>query len=220
MNYSALQKNYEELQEQIQEAIKAMADKSQGYVQSAVDQFLEKYPFVHCVHWTQYTPHFMDGEECTFSVNDICFYIKFSEEDDLENMESYDSSPVYNTEDLESAKKDLEEAVAYTNNPTAWVEKYYIDYEKKYGRPAHKSAYNNPKPHPTDPKEAQNNIDEIQKFLDTYPETLLNTMQKDFGAMARTIGKIPEDVMKSVYGDHSQVIITLGNTEVDDFSHD
>lgn len=33
-------------------------------------EFLEKYPFIEAVKWSQYTPYFNDGDVCTFSVNE------------------------------------------------------------------------------------------------------------------------------------------------------
>jgi len=35
--------------------------------------FFEEFPKVKTIHWTQYTPHFNDGEECVFSMNDMWF---------------------------------------------------------------------------------------------------------------------------------------------------
>jgi hypothetical protein len=46
--------------------------KTQGKaaIGAAFRSFFEKYPEVDHIQWTQYTPHFNDGDPCTFRVND------------------------------------------------------------------------------------------------------------------------------------------------------
>lgn len=39
--------------------------------------FFTKHPYVEEIYWTQYTPYFMDGEPCTFGVNDM--YMKITD---------------------------------------------------------------------------------------------------------------------------------------------
>lgn len=42
------------------------------FVESSRELF-EKYPYLERFSWTQYTPYFNDGDECTFGVNsDAC----------------------------------------------------------------------------------------------------------------------------------------------------
>lgn len=35
--------------------------------------FFEEFPQVKTIHWTQYTPHFNDGDECVFGVGELWF---------------------------------------------------------------------------------------------------------------------------------------------------
>lgn len=39
-------------------------------IQAAVTRFLDAHPKAEAVQWTQYTPHFADGDPCVFSVNE------------------------------------------------------------------------------------------------------------------------------------------------------
>ena len=39
----------------------------------AIERLIKQNPYIESVRWTQYTPHYNDGEECVFSVNDIEF---------------------------------------------------------------------------------------------------------------------------------------------------
>lgn len=42
--------------------------------------FFEKWPQVKFVKWSQYTPHFNDGDPCVFGVNDMSGYIEGDDE--------------------------------------------------------------------------------------------------------------------------------------------
>lgn len=54
---------------------------------SAFAEFFDKWPQVHSVWWTQYTPHFNDGEPCEFGVHEF----NFSTNPDNEDYPSYDT---------------------------------------------------------------------------------------------------------------------------------
>lgn len=58
--------NFKQQKKQFQEVIKIEFRK-------ALDKFFEKYPTIEGITWTQYTPYFNDGDECTFSVHDPNF---------------------------------------------------------------------------------------------------------------------------------------------------
>jgi hypothetical protein len=40
-------------------------------IKKVFSSFFEEFPQVKTIHWTQYTPYFNDGEECTFGFGDI-----------------------------------------------------------------------------------------------------------------------------------------------------
>lgn len=54
-----------------------LAGKGQKMLADEFKTFLKENPTVEAVRWTQYTPHFNDGEPCEFGVSD--FNIKFKE---------------------------------------------------------------------------------------------------------------------------------------------
>lgn len=72
-SFESLQKNF---MEQAQSALKVEFAK-----------FFELYPEINVIQWTQYTPYFNDGDECTFRVNDI--YTGFVKEDSLDDISDY-----------------------------------------------------------------------------------------------------------------------------------
>jgi len=53
----------------------------------------EEFPDIHAVRWTQYTPHFNDGDACTFSVHDPFVSIKPLKEMDDDEINDTDTAP-------------------------------------------------------------------------------------------------------------------------------
>lgn len=65
-----------ELIEQIKGEFASFAEKKKVLTNQLKSEFpailkplFEKYPAVEKIRWTQYTPYFNDGDECTFSAN-------------------------------------------------------------------------------------------------------------------------------------------------------
>lgn len=215
MDYDALLKNFDELNNQIEKARQTMRENSKGLIEGATKILFESCPEIKQVHWTQYTPYFNDGEACEFSVNEFNFQL-FVDED----FEPYESSMLYTQKQLDSAVKDYETAVAYQANPEAWVENYKKEYKARWGREYSSYYRDQIRPHPYDPKEAQETIDEIKAFMEKIPEKRAAQIEENFKAFKNAMNKIPEDVMEAVYGDHALVIITREGTEIEEYSHD
>lgn len=80
---------HKELQKQIREARRKIKVEAQSIIRGVFDEFFEKQPKVHAIGWTQYTPYWNDGEECSFSVNEIKLFLSkdSAEEDDDEYFE-------------------------------------------------------------------------------------------------------------------------------------
>lgn len=216
MNYDALMKNFDELNEQIRQAREQMREKSEGLVEGVVKIFLDECPEVTGVHWTQYTPYFNDGETCEFNVNSICFHILEDEDDEIE---PYESTMLYGTSHLEKAKKSLKVAEEYSADPEAWRKNYLDQYYKDYGRDY---PYNTKylTPYPNDPVEAQENIEEIERSLQKYPAEVADRIENSFAKVINAINKVPEEVMRSIYGDHVMVVINREGTTVDRYQQD
>ncbi len=50
---------------------KEMKKQGKQEIKKAFADLFAKYPELKAVFWAQYTPHFMDGDECVFSVNNM-----------------------------------------------------------------------------------------------------------------------------------------------------
>mgnify|MGYP001577973515 CR=1 FL=1 len=54
--------------------LEAFVEKNgKNILSSFFSEFFADNPDIHAVKWRQYTPYFMDGDACVFSVNDPCF---------------------------------------------------------------------------------------------------------------------------------------------------
>jgi len=211
--YKDLKREYDALNEEIQTVVEKMQKKAQPLVEAVVKEFLEKYPIVEYIHWTQYTPYFNDGEECTFSINDICFTF-FDDE-----QESYESSDLYDASDLDSYTKIKKDVEDYTNDELAYVQSKKNEYIEKYGRVPPTSIIFF-KPYYTI-DEINGRIDDIVANMKKYADLDHAQFKSDFKELSESIMTIPEDVLKSVYGDHVEVVISLKDgTEIDDYDHD
>lgn len=68
--------------------LEALQTEMQNILKEAFKDIFEKCPNLGAIVWTQYSPYFNDGEECTFSVHEAeLFQIGFDEEeiDELED---------------------------------------------------------------------------------------------------------------------------------------
>lgn len=176
-----------------------MRNKAQPLITNLVKDFLDKYPKVENIFWTQYTPYFNDGEECIFGVNEI--YLTIEGDDDVDD---YEGSQLYTQRDLDYYENQLKIAENYQRDPSV-----YIAEKKTRWNPV-------PKPYYTI-REAENKIGEIRTF---FIEHNVEQMKKDFDEVRTGINVIDEEYMKDIYGDHVKVVISRNGTFVDEYDHD
>jgi len=108
-----------ELTDKIVALKKEMQEEGKVVLKESFKEFFDKYPAIHCVTWTQYTPYFNDGDECTFSVGDFWVMDKasfdewqeegggYAEEFDV--LSSYSDRPFegMTEKEIESAREEL-----------------------------------------------------------------------------------------------------------------
>lgn len=58
---------------------------------NVMKDFFQENPEIQCICWTQYTPHFNDGEPCEFNVHDPFFIVDGFDADDLQSPYEYES---------------------------------------------------------------------------------------------------------------------------------
>jgi len=76
MNFGVLS----EIQDKVDEAKAALHKKAsaegEALLKVSFKEFFKTYPVCTAVVWTQYTPYFMDGDPCEFSMNEVHFRLK------------------------------------------------------------------------------------------------------------------------------------------------
>lgn len=76
---AAITTRYKELHKELEATIKQARDKikveAQALISAVFEDFFATNPNVYGIGWTQYTPYWQDGDECTFEVNDINVYL-------------------------------------------------------------------------------------------------------------------------------------------------
>ena len=78
MSLEQIAADYEKYYKELEEEAKAV-------VFEEFKKIFVKYPHLTAIKWSQYTPYFNDGDECTFGVNDFCI----TNVEDIENITSY-----------------------------------------------------------------------------------------------------------------------------------
>lgn len=226
---SKLREQYQQLQQQIEKARKEMQDLSRKVVDEAASELFEACPEVHQIHWTQYTPHFNDGDACDFSIHDMHYVLKEDLDEFGEWDEMYDGSTITKSEDVQSAEDDLKEATIWEQDPHEWrVQKFgpvrAADAKDWLEKNPNAARYNQPyevrvKPYPDTIAEAERRLAKKRASYERHKERgdVILTAVEEFTSFLRSLG---DDVMEALYGDHVSVIIRQDGTIVEEYEHD
>lgn len=80
----------DELRALMDEKMKELQETGKNAFKECVKVFFQACPEVQAVVWSQYTPYFNDGDECTFGVNEVTFVLQNFDRDDLLNPYEYE----------------------------------------------------------------------------------------------------------------------------------
>ena len=108
---SKLQEQFDALIEKQRALQKEFQASAQELFKETTKEFFDIVPQVKSIHWTQYTPYFNDGEECTFGVNDP--YFSNAEGEDLEDITRWGE---YDGEKDDIWSEESWALLEYTNN--------------------------------------------------------------------------------------------------------
>ena len=54
---------------------KTIRKEGEGALEEAFSEFFTKHPAATAIVWTQYTPHFNDGDACTFNIHEFELHV-------------------------------------------------------------------------------------------------------------------------------------------------
>ena len=175
--------------------------------------FFDAVPEVDALMFTAYTPYFNDGDECTFSVNDLYGYFTTTEEDEREPYEgdlpAYGPSPTEllafrERGEISDYLKRMHQYETKPQNRYDHTTRSYKDFPAKFSslEEAIKDRYKEELALPAETLKRQGEI------ADAFKE------------MSNLFHRIPDDIIRELFGDHIKVTITRDGVEVDEYEHD
>lgn len=198
----------------MQEEIKK---KTQDRLKTFIDGLFLAFPWFGAITWTQYTPYWNDGDECTFGVNDI--YVIPNNHTYLERFEDgdYPEECTIDTHDYRQKVYELENksgAELALSSEYKWdVTKYNPTMRQSiYDSGQHRRSIEKYKDMIIYQEAAEEFLKEYNIGIDTY-----NTSEKAIYDFFNSFG---DDLMKDIFGDHVQVKITRKGLEVEEYDHD
>jgi hypothetical protein len=222
---NTLKMEHKTLQEQINELNKQMREKSKDLMKEAFREFFTKYDeIVDNVFWTQYTPHFNDGEACEFGVHDTFILLK-----DDEEACAYEGSSLYDQDSINTIKEQIAKWEAWEKDPMGEAQKHKEFYIKRYNQNPFdpKRSYNRYetkteedlmrewKPHYVSKESCKEQLQTAELIVSKYPN-----LQKDFKEIKSMIGGLDENLMRAMFGDHAKVVVSKDGIEVEEYEHD
>lgn len=187
----ALQTMIEELvraRRAFDEKLEAAGESAGREIASALARDL---PLGYSLRWTQYTPHFNDGDACTFGVNEayvVRDVVAPDDEPGIGRPSEWEESGIY----LSGApdKYGVEDrTVYYDGTEYDHATRTYKKVSKSY---------------------VDHGIPAIQGYSKERLEALVETWKS-----------LPEYLMERAFGDHARVVVRSDGTfEVDEYSHD
>lgn len=194
--YSTLEARIEQLKDAFSAILK-------DYIKASFTQLQQQAPEIQRVSWTQGTPSFNDGEPCYFSVHEPEFFLEEADEE----------SWLYTSEDQERAERDYRSACEYVENPEQWVADFKQNYMTKYGR-----EYRGPaRPYPSNPDDALDSLNEIKEFRARYSDSDVTRIQTAFDSWARAFSAVPEEVMRTGFGDGARVTLSSSGIDTEEY---
>lgn len=221
---NTLMMEHKTLQEQINELSAQMREKSRELMREAFREFFTKYDeIVENVYWTQYTPHFNDGEACEFGVHEAYILIEGDE-----NACEYEGSDLYDQDSIATLKENIAKWEAWEHDPMGEARKHKEAYIKRHNRnPFDPKTYGRRdckteedlmrewRPHYVSKEACQEQLRTAEMIISKYP-----SLKNDFEKIKSMIGGLDEDLMRAMFGDHVKVIVSTYGIEVEEYIHD
>lgn len=180
-------------------AVRAEISAAGREVVSAVSKaFFDRHQNVHGFRWTQYTPYWMDGEECEFSVNAPDLEITRQTSRHSDGQQDLIRRKAYYLGEIEKAKAFIEAGEAVAGH-----QRRVRTYSQK------------------DIERAEAEIASIDAII-TQAGGLerYEAIVADFKMVARFIMSLKDSDLELIFGDHVEVLVTRSGTEVLEFEHD
>lgn len=184
------------------------------------EKIFKNYSSLVGFRWTQYTPYFNDGDECTFRVNDYpC--MKFIGMDDY--------ADAYEAKNVVAESSDTMAVLYFREGDSDKV--YQISIEAirggfsvmtTYGRRGSNLQFSQKTEKPVAKEKAKEIFESLvkEKVGKGYKASAGNPADEAEEAIKAMLVEIDEDDMKELFGDHVQITATRDGFEVEEYEHD
>jgi hypothetical protein len=180
------------------EAVRAeIRNAGRSAIAEASASFFERNPGVHGFRWTQYTPYWMDGEECVFSANEPDLDITPQERRLSDGQQGLARRKTHYLGEIEKAHAFMQGREAVVGHQR----------RRTYSQ--------------QDIDRAEAEIARIDALIEQVggDETYARIVD-DFTVISRFIQSIRSSDLELIFGDHVQVFVTKDGVQVEKYDHD
>lgn len=239
MDNRELLESFEEDMQAMKDEIDKITEEIKTYTQNKLKPifsgFMEANPAVKAIFWTQYTPYWNDGEECFFSVNNICYDLGLMSEEDKDDSDFYQEGD-YVTDKasmIESAEKALQDSIEFEKDAEAWREKRAVEIEKRsnfvpwvhgpyrFGNSSQQIDHATRERWKSTEYPDYETVEEATKYFEAVM-LLPDGLDKITQNFSNVLSNIPDDVMQMIFGNHVKVIFSRDTMdfEIENYEHD
>lgn len=164
-------------------------------------------PEITRLSWTQYTPHWNDGEACYFSVHEWFYDAEINGQFFEGEYEGGHFDYLHTDEEIEK----LKEQIAIANEEyKKKLEEYIIKGTTltRWGEPINYAKYK---------EETLKKALELREIYSSERIVEINSALEEFNSLFKSI---PSEIFEQIFGDHTKVIITNSGVKIDEYSHD
>lgn len=181
----------------------------------------EDVPEITAACWTQYTPHWMDGETCEFGRNDVWFETSLDEELDFENEREGSVFDKFMTkEELAAAQVEYDRYCAEYKEQLAAYEAHVKANPNSYSN-GYSFGFNRGPSRPYDSRKWKKEcIDQAVLLSDRYDDKQIKKIRKAIEKFNKVFYSVPDEIYEGIFGDHAKVTLTAEGCEVEEHSHE
>jgi len=237
-------KKIEDMNEVLERMREKYQSEAQGLFNELTGGFFRAYPEVKCIYWTQYTPHFNDGEDCVFEVNEIYYALnrdydgsKFtsldsaaSEWDQVDENEDEEYEDIDDEGDMFSNRKvtDIQEEISRYQalldnpNPNSLTYNYRTNGQafvgertRGYGDYVYTFNPDSCRKHIT---RLEAELENVREELEQFPNR--NEIVEAIEQVKTFIKSVDSDLMQDIFGDHVRVVLDKDGSHTYEYEHD
>lgn len=228
-NTDALKKQTQDMNKAIEALRKEYQAKIQTSFHEATKSFFESTPEVSQLMWTQYSPYWNDGDECTFRVHDIYYLLSFQNPEDYSGDDESGGFGYGNGRSeldvLNDIAKVNELTIRGDSLTSAELSLINIGYEIS----DRVSGYNSSRTYVTTFKfnmhkaalfltELEKELKEVQANKPIYDRKA--DILENVETIKSFINAIDDEAMEDMFGNHVRVVVTKESVSVDDYEHE